>query len=535
MKYINKFSVAVISAAALVGCNNLDMEPVGSTVTEEQKSEVLADNPEMSFASVTGMAGMMDLYNQLGGDYHYDFGMPAWLIWTDMRGMDMYSVQSGYNWFLSAESLGDAIPGNSQAGMPWTYCYNIIRSANDILSANAEALENPSDETMFATAQAYAFRAYAYFTLAQMFQFTYVGNEAKPCVPLITDKNAVEAAAEGCPISSVEEVYKQIMDDLNTAVDFLSKTSVKASQLLTSKPNRLVSLAAAQGLRARVNLVMNKWANAQADAQAAINNFSGAPKSIKEASVPTFTSLDESDWMWGIAVAETDRCVTTGICNFPSHMGSFCYGYATAVGAFKWINNSLWAQIPVTDCRKGWWLDPNGTSDNLSADQQEYVTSVGATAYVQVKYNSYQGILDQSVNASDIPLMRVEEMYLILAEAQGMQNAAAGAATLANFVKTYRDPNYTCSATTAQELQDAVYFQRRIELWGEGFSYYDLMRLKKTLDRRNGGWPADYTYVVESSDPVLIYPFPQSEITANKALTDADNNNRGGGMPTPVR
>lgn len=541
MKYLNKLSVALIAGAALVGCNDLNMQPVGSTITEEQKSEVLEQNPEMSFAAVTGISTMMDAYNQLGGDEHNDFGYAAWFLWSDMRGMDMYSVYSGYNWFLDGEALSDGTPtGNSI--MPWIYCYNTIRASNDLLASLAEALasEDPSDESMFSAAQAYAFRAYAYFHLAQMFQFTYKGSESLGCVPLITEENNVEAATEGCAASTVEEVYGQIMSDLNTAVDYLSNSKTTPQQLLDSKYNRLVSLAVAYGLRARVNLVMNNWAAAASDAQNAIDHFSGRPKSIAEASVPTFTSLDEADWMWGIAVAETDRTVTTGICNFPSHMGSFCYGYATAVGAFKWINNTLFSQIPITDCRKGWWLDVNGVSANLTAAQQAYVdevTSANATnpAYIQVKFNSYQGVLDQSVNASDIPLMRVEEMYLILAEAQGMQNPAQGLATLTDFVKTYRNPNYAPVAATSEDVQNAVWFQRRIELWGEGFSYYDMLRLKKDLNRVDAGWPAQCTYNVKANDPVLIYPIPNSEITANKMLNEGDNVNRGGGRPTPVQ
>ena len=45
------------------------------------------------------------------------------------------------------------------------------------------------------------------------------------------------------------------------------------------------------------------------------------------------------------------RVVTTGICNFPSHMGSLCYGYAT-VGAWKKVNKKLFNEINETDARK---------------------------------------------------------------------------------------------------------------------------------------------------------------------------------------
>ena len=66
-------------------------------------------------------------------------------------------------------------------------------------------------------------------------------------------------------------------------------------------------------------------------------------------------------------------------------------------------------------------------------------------------------------------LMRVEEMYLIQAEATAMAgNPAQGKQILENFVKTYRNPSYQCPANDAASMQEEVWHQRRIELWGEG-------------------------------------------------------------------
>lgn len=75
--------------------------------------------------------------------------------------------------------------------------------------------------------------------------------------------------------------------------------------------------------------------------------------------------------------------------------------------------------------------------------------------------------------------MRVEEMYLIKAEAEAMGgNLSGGKSTLENFVRTYRDPSFTSKANSAQDFQDEVWLQRRMELWGEGFSLFDILRLK---------------------------------------------------------
>ena len=61
-----------------------------------------------------------------------------------------------------------------------------------------------------------------------------------------------------------------------------------------------------------------------------------------------------------------------------------------------------------------------------------------------MKFGPYNNVVGQSTNANDIPLMRIEEMYLIKAEAEAMGgNPSAGKSTLNDFVKTYRDPEYT--------------------------------------------------------------------------------------------
>ena len=130
--------------------------------------------------------------------------------------------------------------------------------------------------------------------------------------------------------------------------------------------------------------------------------------------------------------------------------------------------------------------------------------------------------------------MRVEEMYLIQAEALAMAgDPAAGAAVLENFVKTYRDPAYKCTAATAVGVQEAAWFQRRIELWGEGFSYTDLLRLKKNVDRRGAGYQEAYVYNITSGDDALRFPIPQSEIEGNPMLTESDNN-KIAKRPSPV-
>ncbi|BFP41809.1 hypothetical protein FGF1_26540 [Flavobacteriaceae bacterium GF1] len=52
---------------------------------------------------------------------------------------------------------------------------------------------------------------------------------------------------------------------------------------------------------------------------------------------------------------------------------------------------------------------------------------------------------------------------------------------------TTGDAGYSRSASTGSDLVDEIYFQRRIELWGEGVSWFDLKRLKLLLNRTGEG------------------------------------------------
>ena len=126
--------------------------------------------------------------------------------------------------------------------------------------------------------------------------------------------------------------------------------------------------------------------------------------------------------------------------------------------------------------------------------------------------------------------MRVEEMYLILAESQEMAGQD-GKTTLANFVKNYRDPNYNVPSS---DFQTEVYRQKRIELWGEGRIWFDLMRLNKGIDRRAAGFEPNCIFNIAAGDPILLWRLPQTEINGNNALTD-DDNNTATAVPTPVK
>ena len=527
-KYL--LGLGLLAAVFFYSCeDDLNTVPEGDVMTEAQKEEVYANQEEKRIAAVNAVFAQLNQYmpneDALGAERHNDFGYPSVMMFTDANSADVVSEDNGYNWAGNNLDFSDRVYTSNESQILWNNMYAIIRVSNTLIESIDSATDDP--QFQFNLAQGHAGRAFAYWVLANLYQFNYVGNESAPCVPIITEANAEEAAWEGVKRSTVQQVYDLIMTDLNTALDLMTAAKV------TRKDKRYFDLSVAYGLRARAHLSMQKWPEAAADAKSAIDASGAAygaePASIEDVSKPTFWDAENEDnWMWGIILSETDRVVTSGIVNWLSHMGSLNYGYANFAKG-KQINKSLYYSIPASDVRKGWWLDEDKTSPNLNEDQTAFVQRY--PPYTHVKFAPYNNVIGNSVNSSDIPLMRIEEMYLIQAEAEAMQEPATGLDTLVDFVKKYRDPEYAFSASSSADVQEEVYRQRRIELWGEGLIWFDVMRLGKGVDRRGGGYPnATMIFNIAGNDPVLLWRIPEAEIQANMQLSEGDNNPS---APTP--
>ena len=540
MKMNNRYFVALLGSAMLLttSCSDLDTNPSGSTMSDGQLNEVLAQDPSKLKSEVSGMYANMIEYGAItqwygtGQPRHYDFGYASTMMMMDASGQDEPSQVSGYNWYNKPLRFVDRTANSETTYFIWNQCYKNIKVANDVLKS--VDLENLSDVAKSYVGQAYAMRAFEYFTLIQLYQFTYKGHEDAAGVPLVTEKTT-EAEANNNPRAAVKDVYKQIMEDLNTAIDYLTDSRSAKSEI-----NRQV----AYGLRARVNLVMQNWSDAATDAKKAAEGYT--PLSKDAAAAPGFNDVSASNWIWGNIVDESNDIVKSGILNFPSMMCSFTGNGYSPTYACRMINSKLWKEIPSTDVRKGWWIDENLNSPIVNPkyvvhqeDEDEdgnvvkYLAVYNQTGdevaditepYTNVKFGAYKNQYGNELNACDIPLMRVEEMILIQAEATAMGgNVEEGKRILENFVRTYRDPSYTCNATTAEGVQDAVWFQRRVELWGEGFSFTDLLRLKKPLDRTGANYEVSVRFNLPAESPIFLYLIPEDEENHNEALVGNNN------------
>ncbi|MBR0037877.1 MAG: RagB/SusD family nutrient uptake outer membrane protein [Bacteroidales bacterium] len=517
-KYILSSVAALVGLSLATSCVDMDTEPEGSTVTSEQKADVVAKDAEKAAAAVTAIfANFTNYQPNYGylGSQHNDFGYPSIMLLTDTEGEDMIVSDAGYNWFSYGLDFSSRVANSRATYIVWSDLYSLIYTANAVSGVIDPATDNA--ESQFNLAQALGARAFAYFQLVQLYAFNYqiVDPATTPAVPIITDANASSAASAGAPRASVAEVYDQIYADIDATVSLLT-----ASQAAGYKRAdiRYIDLAVAYGLRARINLVKGNKTAAAADAQAAIDNTTATPKSLADATGPSFNDRNENDWMWGVLIEESDDVVSSGIVNWVSHIGTMNYGYGEFNSGYR-ISKKLYQSLSETDVRRTWFLDENGENAALSDELYQSLANYDINVpYMNTKFAPYKYVPETEINANDIPLMRVEEMYYILAEANGSQ------AILEDFVKTYRDPNYSL-AMTGNSLPDEIWRQRRIEFWGEGMNWFDIMRLNKGIDRRNTAALSDkYILNVPAGSNILLWPIPQPEIEANVGISETDQN-----------
>lgn len=543
MMKINKY-ILLLSATMVVASCDLDKFPEGSTVTQDQKNEVVELLPDRISSELNGLKTGLYSHTNLLTDYnnHMDYGFPAACMIYETAGQDLLTLndQTGYNKFISSQRLLDRNITSTFNAFLWKLYYKHMKTANDILKAI------PADATDAALkkyrGQALASRAFDYLQLIQTYQLTYIGHETANGVPLVLETTS-DTELMNNPRASVQQVYSRIMEDLDEAITLLTGASARADKAE-------ISVEVAYGLRARANLLMGKWSAAASDAAKAYGT--SAPYSIADVSQPTFYNATDNSWIWGIVVTTEDYLAKTGIVNWPSNLCSLTgMGYTTAASAtdvaYRLINKNLWAKIPETDVRKGWWVDEDLHSpvlDNGLGEDYAYYWANGMfnggtfpskfSPYTNVKFGPDNGTFADTDNAQDWPLMRVEEMKLIEAEALGRDNLATGKQKLEEFVRQYRDPSYTCTAGSLDAFIDEVWFQRRVELWGEGFALFDILRLKKPIIRQGANYPINSTFAeIAAEAPIMIYRIPEAETSVNSAITEADNN-PAAMAPTPV-
>lgn len=503
----------------------------GEDMTADDKAEAMSKTDATATADVLAMYTQMVQWHQVySSNNHNDWGIPTVCAVMEAGGQDWVGISYGYNWFNYAMLYpNNRLSTHSENLLCWRTLYNVIRATNTVLETID--LENHSQIQEEVLCQAKTIRAYCYSILAQLYQGTYIGHEDKLCVPITTEQ-VDPSMYNNNPRKTVREVFQFIMDDLNYVCNSTIFGQFKRPD------NGTVNQAVAYGLRARVNLLMGQNEDATNDAKKCLELSGATPLSLEECKEPGFCDESEHNVIWAANESANTDWNKNPIQNWVSHFCSWYTGGYASVGGWRAIYTDLYDKIPASDVRKQWWLDDDWHSEMLSCQTYKNAPALEnfkkiiekqsqrIIPHINLKFGTKNGeMVNVSACASDWIMMRAEEMHLIIAE------ATADEAYLTNFVRQYRDPGYT---PTGDIIND-VWLQRRIELWGEGFAYLDILRLGKGVNRimgspdgkseenKRNNWESIFQTIIEPNDAKLVYPIPQAEVNANNAISNSNN------------
>lgn len=539
-----KKSILYIAALALTTVTTLnscikEIDPQSSTVTKNQA----ANAPGAFDNFVSSLTSSLNGEFTYSGSSHYpwDFGYPSFFLQRDVMGQDIAVETSGSEWYTTWYSCGTGLgPTYAVCQLPWTYYFGWIKNCNTVLSL---AGEEPSDDQKAGAGIAYAMRAMFYMDLARMYApDTYAKNPDAPTVPVITEQTSA-ADATNNPRATNKEIFAFILSDLDKAETLLA--NYNRTDVYTP------DVSVVYGLKARAYLTMEDWANAEKYAKQAQTGYQVMSESEYLSKTDGFNKPNGS-WMFGLTFRSSDPNITENDADssWGSQMiievsNSGC-GYSANYVGPKRIDSHLFSTIPATDFRRMCFLDP--ALDEMSkADAVEAlaaytgdpegvyatgtkVSSRGTLGCIEIKFRPKDGEYNNQYTAFTVavPLMRVEEMKLIEAEAAGMQNEARGIELLTAFAKT-RDASYEYGThneayynTATSKFQNECWWQRRVELWGEGFATFDIKRLQKGIIRSYAGTNhvAGYQWNVQNTPNWMNLCIIQTETNNNSACTN---------------
>lgn len=496
-------------------------------------------------------------------------GYPGLMLWRDVM-IDQNPVADTsydyYNFYATLQAIGNY---QTQTNF-WTLYYELIYNAN--LTISVVDVENASETSLGYLSNALGYRAMAYMDMMRMYEYKHTGISEldaiaderdiwKLTVPIIRE-TTTETEGRNNPRAPFYTMYRFVLNDLNHAEEYLADITVSTKAW--------VSLGTVYGLKARFWLELASRFDLYPEdlttalehendedgyaalgitsaAQCYENAASYARKAINLGYTPTtqeqwhstttgFNSAIDS-WIWAIILTSESE----GVANASDWESFIAYispevTYGVATSTYK-ARRMLDAKVfdgylkGTSDWRKYSWVDPDDAGKAPTADYQTTLSDTEwatCPAYTGFKFRPNQGNGTTYLvgNAISLPLIRVEEMYFIEAEARAhTDGVSTGVSLLESFMNSYRytDGSYSCSATTMDDFMDEMIAQKKIEFWGEGIVMWDYKRLERAVLRDYDGTNFVQSHRHNSNDGYVaawlnIY-IPDYEASSNNGVT----------------
>lgn len=493
MKIAKYLTLLLVGGLFTTSCSDSFFDDKDSqTATDDQISEESKKDPQKVLLSqLNGCYSSWNVAQPSGvSDFrlHQEIGFGAIMTVSDVMSNDVSLPLGTGDGYYFDHVLDYNAEQYIRAAWFWDVFYSVIKTSNEVIQMVNE--DDMSAEQKHYLGQAYAFRGICYSYLAQFYQKTYKEHESLPCVPIYLTTKENEAGKPNIPgRATVQQVYDQVESDLTKAIDYLDGYNRSAKTYIDKQ--------VAQGFLARVYLVMNKWAEAAQLAHDARQGYE--INNLDEATSWNYQDASNHEVMWAFIPTDANKLYYASWASWHSYNSP---GYISIY--HQLIDKKLYNSIPDNDVRKSLYFSEE---DETKANP----------AGVSKKFPFVAQWL------GNVVYMRASEMYLIEAEAAQKAGNTQQAADVMNEFMSNRELDWTDKASFSQEY---IYNQRRIELWGEGFGYFDCLRLKQPLERNyEGNNENNATQVNIPADSYKwIFQIPKSEIRDNDNITQDDQN-----------
>ena len=417
------------------------------------------------------------------------------MMYGDAKGGDLTIASRGRG-LDALYTFSHSVETGNYSGF-WDHLYDCILQANIVIESIEKMKAAGSTENFDNfQGQALTTRAMLYFDLVRLYGKPYTQDKSAFGVPNIT--TLLDASAQ--PLrATVEENYKQIMDDLLAAAPLISK----------SKSNGYLNYYGNMAMQARVNLYMGKNAEALTAAQAVLGTTMYSPYSNSNW-VGSWKTQFGSESIFELAILPTEGDIGTASLGYylrrKGHGGSAAAGWFLASDYY--LN------------RLG--QDPDDVRWGVMSNDEISSSHMGAL-YKYSGSTSLDGDGKSTSSAVNIKVIRLSEIYLIAAEA-ALPTDKTLAAVYLNKIRS-RAPNLA-PATAATIDIDMILDERSKELIGEGQRFFDMMRLNKSVtfnDDLGGVAVTTRPTTIDRTFYKTILPIAQDEINANPGIKAQQN------------
>lgn len=493
---MKKYLLLIFVVALLGACSDdfLEEDPRGQLTTKG----FFKNNQDLEL-------GLTAMYSQVNGI----FNASQWAV--PLMGGDDVTTRTGSNKGPFREFDTFAATNSNK----WVYYhlpYNAILAANNIIINYEEAVNASEQEREYAAGQAYFIRALSYFNLVRVF------NE----IPLITELGVNYEAEKSTP----QEIYTQIIDDLQKAEEFLPNSweGMKAGVAPTT--------GSAKALLASVYLQMAGYPVKDA------SKYALAAQKAKEV-------IDNAD-MYGYRLLDNFADLWTPA-KFNDEIVFGCF-YDRKISPWTWENGNMWAPLACKPEEEGGWDDyfaeinffnkfPEGPRKDATFQtiiRPNAETTWHWTEGVQ-KHPYYKKMQQMEGYDPEQPwvyidwwssrtniIIRYAEVLLIYAEAQAMTAAPNQEAYDAvNAVRNRAGLEDLATGLDQESFRDSVVMERAWEFAGCEINparWYDLVRLERVEEAAQDRHESELPILNAPTKEDYFAPIPISEILINPNL-----------------